>query len=402
MESSPYPGFPPPEEGMPPAGQTAAQRPRRRTVRLIGASLALLLLVAAFVAGCSIGSSGNSPSSSASNVGVGAATVAVPPAATDLQQTVINVIHTVQPSVVEVVSTGGQGQGIGSGDIITTDGYIVTNDHVVTGFSSYTVNFSNGKSMPAQLIGEDPHDDLAVLKVASTGLRPIAFADSSKLQVGQFNIAIGSPLGFAESATLGIVSALNRPATEAPNGPATQLIGLIQTSAPINPGNSGGALVDLQGQLIGIPTLGAVDPNTGSQANGIGFAIPSNRVKFVTQQLIQNGKLTNTGQGFLGVRGTDVTPQLASAYNLPVQSGFLVTGFANDAAGSSPAQQAGIQTGDIIVAVNGQQITSNADLATFLLSQSPGTKVTVTVQRGNSQQKITVTLGEYPPTSPQG
>src|SRR5258708_7443273 len=154
-----------------------------------------------------------------------------------------------------------------------------------------------------------------------------------------------------------------RSACEAPNGPAGTLTGLIQTSAPINPGNSGGALVNLQGQLIGVPTLAAADPQSGTAANGIGFAIPSDRVQFVAQQLIAHGHLVSTGQGFLGVRGTDVTPQLASAYNLPVQSGFLITGFVADASGKSPAQRARLRTGDIIVAVNDQQIGGNPALA---------------------------------------
>ncbi|MGH2518038.1 MAG: S1C family serine protease, partial [Ktedonobacterales bacterium] len=204
-----------------------------------------------------------------------------------------------------------------------------------------------------------------------------------------------------QSATFGIVSALNRSASEAPNGPAGELTGLIQTSAPINPGNSGGALVDLSGKLIGIPTLGATDPNSGGTANGIGFAIPSNRVQFVANQLMKNGHLVTTGQGFLGIIGEDVTPQLASAYNLPTQSGVLVTGFANDTAGASPAQKAGMQKSDIIVAVNGQQVTNNGDLAAALQSVSPGTQVTLTVQRGSSQQTIKVTLGERP-TNTQG
>jgi S1-C subfamily serine protease len=323
--------------------------------------------------------------------------VAVPASAQDLQQTVINVIHVVQPSVVEVNSQGGSGGAIGSGEVYDSKGgYIVTNDHVVDGFTSFSVVLSNGKSVPATLVGQAPSDDLAVLKIAQTGLQQIAIGDSSQLQVGQFAIAIGSPLGLQQSATLGIVSALDRSASEAPDGPAGELTGLIQTSAPINPGNSGGALVDLQGQLIGIPTLGATNPESGAAANGIGFAIPSNRVKFVADQLIAHGHLSKTGQGFLGIQGVDVTPELAQANNLPVDSGVLVTAFANDAAGKSPAQQAGLQIGDIIVAINGSEVTSTGDLSGELISQSPGTQVTATVVRGSSRRDIKVTLGERP------
>jgi len=356
----------------------------------------VLSVLAVALAGCDLGSS--STQTGARTPGAPAPTVAVPSSAQDLQQTVINVIHTVQPSVVEVKSQGGGGGAIGSGEILTNDGYIVTNDHVVEGFSSFSVVLSNGKTAPATLVGKAPSDDLAVLKINQTDLQPITIGDSSKVQVGQFAIAIGSPLGLQQSATFGIVSALDRSASEGPDGPASELTGLIQTSAPINPGNSGGALVDLQGQLIGIPTLGAANPENGAAANGIGFAIPSNRVKFVSDQLIKNGHLTTTGQGFLGIDSADVTPELAQANNLPVDSGVLVIDFANDTSGKSPAQQAGIRVGDIIVAINGHDVTSTGDLSGELISQSPGTQVTITVVRGSSsnRQDIKVTLGERP------
>jgi S1-C subfamily serine protease len=362
-------------------------------------------LIIMLAAGIAIGraASGNSPAASRTPA-IGARTaptVAVPPSAQDLQQTVENVIHSVQPSVVEVTSSGEGQQGIGSGDILTTDGYIVTNDHVVQGFSAFAVTLSSGKTVPAQVVGEDAQDDLAVLKVSITNARPIALADSSSVQVGEFAIAVGNPLGLQQSATLGIVSALNRSASEAPQGPASELTGLIQTSAPINPGNSGGALVDLHGQLIGIPTLGVTDQQTGGTADGIGFAIASNRVKYVANQLIQNGKLTSTGQGFLGVESEDVTPQLAAVNNLSVQSGALVAGFAQDAAGSSPAQAAGLQIGDVIVGVDGQHIGGSEDLGSALLTKAPGTHVSLTVVRGSRQLTISVTLGERP-TNAQG
>jgi S1-C subfamily serine protease len=301
----------------------------------------------------------------------------------------------VQPSVVEVQSTGSPGKAIGSGNVISTDGYIVTNDHVVSGFATYQVVLSNGRTLPARLVGEAPTDDLALLRVAQSGLPPISLADSNKVRVGQFVLAIGTPLGLQQSATFGIVSALNRNASEAPNGPAATLAGLIQTSAPINPGNSGGALVDLHGQLIGIPTLAAADPRAGA-ANGIGFAIPANRVRFVADQLMKHGHLVTTGQGFLGVVGEDVTPDLATANNLPVDHGVLVTSFTADVAGKSPAQQAGLRQGDIIVTMNGQTVNSNGDLAGNLETLAPGTTVTLTVQRGTSQQPMRVKLGERP------
>jgi S1-C subfamily serine protease len=354
-------------------------------------------LLALTLAGCSLGSSSGA-ATGGSRIGQSAApTVVVPPSATDLQQTVVNVIRTVQPSVVEISSQGNGGGAVGSGEIITADGYIVTNDHVVDGFSGYSVTLANGQSYPATLKGQAPDDDLAVLKINAQNLTPIAFAESKNVQVGQFAIAIGSPLGLEQSATFGIVSAVNRTATEGSDGPARYpLTGLIQTSAPINPGNSGGALVDLQGRLIGVPTLAAANPNSGAAADGIGFAIPSDRVKFVADQLISTGKLTNTGRGFLGVQLQDVTPELAAAYNLPAKSGVLVVAFGQDANGKSPAQEAGVQTGDIITVVNGQEVASSSNLSTILSSQSPGAQVTLKVVRGSQTLDIKVTLGERP------
>lgn len=371
----------------------ASATPARSMPRTGGARiwLAALFVIVLSVGACSASSS---PSASTSRSGV--PTVAVPAGAAELEQTVQTVISRVQPSVVEVQSSGSQGQGVGSGEVIDAGGYIVTNDHVVRGFSQFQVVMANGQTLQASLVGEAPGDDLAVLKVRATNLQPINIGDSSAVQVGTFVLAIGSPLGLQQSATFGIVSAVNRTASEAPDGPAGTLTGLIQISAPINPGNSGGALVNLRAELIGIPTLSAADPTTGNAANGIGFAIPSNRVKFITHQLITSGHVTNTGQGFLGISGVSVTPDIAAAYNLPVDHGVLITAFANDATGRSPAEQAGLRVGDIIVAVNGTKLTGNGDLAGTLLALAPGTTVKVTFQRGSAQQTVEVTVSERP------
>ena len=368
---------------------------------LIGALVAAALLLGAFALGHSTSNAASSTTSSggsASNVAgqVVAPTVAVPATAADLQQTVINVVNTDQPSVVEITGQSSQGEDIGSGDVVRSNGYIVTNDHVVNGFGNFMVTLASGSQLSASVVGEDPGDDLAVLKVSASNLRVLPFANSSKVQVGAFVVALGTPLGLQSSATFGIISALNRTASEASSGTGATLTGLVQTSAPINPGNSGGALVNLQGQLVGIPTLGQTNNETGTQADGIGFAIPSNRISYVVNQLISSGHITATGQGFLGIQGEDVTPQLASLDNLSVQSGVLVAGFSNDSAGKSPAQQAGIQQGDVIVAVNGTQVSSSTDLAGILLNDAPGTKVSVTVARGSSQKTFSVSLGERP------
>ena len=395
----PYPSYQGYRQYEPPPGYVPPQPPRRRSGPapwLIGllTVVALLLVVVGVGVGFALRGGSSSPLDVSAQP---AATIPVAPAAKDLQQQVINVVRAVQPSVVQVQSQGTQGQAIGSGEIVSSDGYIVTNDHVVAGFSQYSVLLSNGKTYPATLKGEAPQDDLAVLKISTdTSLQPIAFGDSNNAEVGQFVVALGSPLGLQQSATFGIVSALNRTASEGSNGPAQELTGLIQTSAPINPGNSGGALVNLSGQLIGLPTLGAVDPNSGSAASGIGFAIPSDRVKFVMDQLIKNGRLVNSGQGFLGIEGVDVDPQVASSNNLSVQSGVMIYGFANAASGSSPAQSAGLKKQDVITAVDGQTVNDNNDLASILLSKQPGAQVKITYVRGTSTSSVTVTLGERP------
>lgn len=387
--------------GLPPLyGETGGGRPNRRRAYWKYV-LALVALAVTLAGGVALGRASVTQQTGTSTTfgSSGAPVVSVSSNVSSLQQTVETVAKAVAPSVVEITSSSSGQEAIGSGDILTKDGYIVTNDHVVDGFSSYTVTLSNGTKLPAQLVGQDAQDDLAVIKVSATNLQPIAFADSSKLTVGQFSIAIGNPLGLRETATFGVVSALNRVASESPNGPASVLTGLVQTSAPIAPGNSGGALVNIQGQLIGIPTLGETSQQSGqssSSTTSIGLAIPSNLVKTVTQQLIQSGHVTSAGHGFLGIKGQDVTPAVASANRLSVQSGVLIMGFANDAAGQSPAQQAGVQSGDVIVAVDGQAVADSTDIASAVTSQAPGKQVTLSIVRGSSHLTITVTLGARP------
>jgi S1-C subfamily serine protease len=349
----------------------------------VGLGLAVSLLRSSFTGNVVIGAS--SPPVVATSTGT-----------LSVQQSLEQVSSAVSPSVVKITSESGQQEAIGSGDILTSNGYIVTNDHVVAGYTSFSVLLPSGAHYAATVVGQDAQDDLAVIKIAATNLKPISFANSSQAKVGDLAVAIGYPLGLQETSTYGIVSALNRTVSEAPSGPAGELPELIQTSAQLNPGNSGGALLDIHGQLIGIPTLSATNPETGSAAEGIGYAIPSNRVAYVATQLIEHGKLISSKQGFLGIQGADVTPQVAESNGLSVESGVLVSGFAKDAAGSSPAEQAGLQSGDIITAVDGQSVSGSDDLASATLSRAPGTKVTLTVIRGSSERSISVTLGERP------
>ena len=262
----------PPQHPVEPSSQNARQRSGVRTVAIIGL---MILLVAIFVIGGFAGwvfAHTNNSTSRTSNLTWRETAVAK-----------------VKPSVVEVFVTLKQGAALGSGVIIDPRGYIVTNNHVVSGALSIQVVLSNGTKEPAQLIGTDATDDLAVLKIAvpSTGVSVVTLGDSAQLKVGQEVLAIGNPLGDTETVTGGIVSALKRNVSEGQGG--ATIHNAIQTDAPINPGNSGGALIDRQGNVIGIPTLSAIDPEFNTPANGVGFAIPSNRVKSVVQQIIQTG-----------------------------------------------------------------------------------------------------------------
>ena len=249
-----------------------------RTGAIIG--LTLLLAVIFVIGGFAAFASAKSST---------AATTASTTTATSLNTLREAVVAKVKPSVVEVYVTLTSGAALGSGVIIDSRGYIVTNNHVVSGALTIQVILSNGTKEAAQLTGTDAADDLAVLKIAvpPAGLSVATLGDSAQLQVGQEVLAIGNPLGDTETVTNGIVSALKRSVSEGQGGATIQ--NAIQTDAAINPGNSGGALVDLQGNVVGIPTLTAIDPEFNTPANGVGFAIPSNRVKSVVTQLIQTG-----------------------------------------------------------------------------------------------------------------
>jgi S1-C subfamily serine protease len=318
-------------------------------------------------------------------------TVTVPQLTGNNIQTVQEaVVQKVSPSVVQVNVATAQGGGIGSGVIIDKRGYIVTNDHVVAGAQQIQVVLYDGTKLNAQLIGTDSTDDLAVIKInPPSNLVVAALGNSSQLKVGEEVLAIGNPLGITQTVTHGIVSALNRTVSEG-QGSNAVIPDAIQTDAPINPGNSGGALVDLQGDVIGIPTLNAIDPEFNTPASGVGFAIPSNRVNFIATQLIQNGKVTHTGRAALGVSVESVDPYVASLNNLPVQQGALIASLQS----GGPAQQAGLQVGDVIVQINNTPVTDTSSLGDALAQYNIGETVAVHVYRGNQQLTINVKLGE--------
>ena len=307
------------------------------------------------------------------------------------------IIAQVRPSVVEIkVSNGTGGGSLGSGVVIDPKGYIITNNHVIEGAQNIAVVFANGTTLPGQLAGAAPNEDLAVVKVdpSKIKLTVITLGDSSKVQVGQDVLAIGNPLGITQTVTAGIVSALDRNVSEGgANG--TVLAHAIQTDAPINPGNSGGALVNLRGELIGIPTLTAIDPEFKTPANGVGFAIPSNRVKFIGHQLVQYGRVQNTGRAVLGIQGISVDKTLQQHYNLPIDHGVLIVSSSPEEA----AAKAGLQTNDIIVQVDNSEVSNIATLSDILINKQPGDTVTVKFYRGQQQQSVKVQLGELPPAS---
>lgn len=295
--------------------------------------------------------------------------------AAQLENDFVAVVKQVAPSVV-VIETD---QGLGSGVIFDAKGDIVTNAHVTEGASQFRVTLADGRQQSATLVGSFASDDLAVLRMASpSNLHPAVFADSSRLQVGDIVMAIGNPLGLQSSVTEGIVSALNRTVSE-PGGVA--LPGVIQTSAAINPGNSGGALVDLAGQVVGIPTLAATDPQIGGTAPGIGFAIPSSTAKDIAQQLISSGHVVSSGRAYLGIQTAD-TFGGQGVYVVRVATG-------------GPAANAGITNGELITAVDGTATPDNQSLSELLAQHKPGDKVTVSLIRPNgSKTSVTVTLGE--------
>jgi S1-C subfamily serine protease len=275
-----------------------------------------------------------------------ATTAAGSPAAT-LQAQFVSVVKKVRPAVVLIETSSG----LGSGNIFDTKGDIVTNHHVVGDSKTVKVTLSSGKSYQGRVLGSFAPDDLAVVKISAPNLKPIQFARSSKLQVGQIALAIGNPLGLTSTVTEGIISALNRPVTEGQSNAA--IAQAIQTSAAINPGNSGGALVDLSGRLIGIPTLAVSDPQLGGPAAGIGFAIPSDEVRDVANQIVKFGKVVKSNRAYMGINVADTTGG----------QGVYVAGVLSN----TPASKAGIAVGQVITSVAGKPTATTTALNPVLL-----------------------------------
>ncbi|WP_432840491.1 S1C family serine protease [Dactylosporangium sp. CA-092794] len=278
----------------------------------------------------------------------------------------------VLPSVVDI-STG---EAEGSGVIMTADGQVVTNNHVVEGARQLTVTFSTGKTAPATVVGTDPAGDIAVIKVQGvSGLTPAKFGDSDALRVGDTVLAVGSPLGLQGSVTAGIVSALHRTISGEQGGKS--IADAIQTDAAINPGNSGGALVNLNGEVVGINTAIATAGQNSNGNIGVGFAISANRARSSADQLAKGGKVSHP---YLGVQLTDGT------------NGALIGGVV----AGGPADKAGLKTGDTVTKFGSSTITDATSLINAVQAAKAGDQVPVTIDRNGSTQSITVTLGETP------
>lgn len=273
-------------------------------------------------------------------------------------------------------------QGVGSGVIVSPDGYILTNHHVVDGALEIRVELTDNRSFTAKVVGSDPPSDLAVLKIDATSLPTLSFSDSDKVRVGDPVLALGNPMGIGQTVTSGIVSAKGR-STGLSDGSFEDF---LQTDAAINRGNSGGALVNTTGELIGINSQ-ILSPSGGNI--GIGFAIPSNMAKAVMDQLLTNGKVS---RGMLGVTIQSVDADLASSLNLPAARGAIVT----SVTAGGPAERAGIKRGDVVTAINNQPVIDSNSLRNQVASMKPGSTATVTVARNGRDQNLQVPLSELP------
>ncbi len=334
--------------------------------------------------------------------------VVSPSIITDEDSVLIDLYNRLNPSVVNIITYTSQGNLVmptaqGSGFIYDTQGYIVTNAHVVHGSSEVEIIFSDGSTYPVEIIGQDLHSDLAVIKVDSlpAGVQPIPLADINSIAVGQTVIAIGNPFGLGGTLTRGIVSALGR------NIPALTSFSIpqaIQTDAPINPGNSGGPLLNLKGEVIGVNAQIETDGISGTNS-GVGFAIPVSIVQRVIPELIRNGEYT---WGWLGVRGGDLTAVQIEAMGLSIRKGAYLSEVIAD----GPSSKAGLRGsnnemtvnnrlvetgGDIIIAVDGQAVNNFDDLLIYIaLNTTPGQTIELTIIRDNQTQQIQVTLEPRP------
>jgi len=317
--------------------------------------------------------------------------MAIPTSVKDLQEQIVSIVEKVKPSVVNISTVRIMRdqflhvhpvQGVGTGVIIDDSGYIVTNFHVIAGANQVTVTLNDGRKPKGKIIGTDPGSDIALIKIDTDGLKAAAMADSSKLKVGQFVIAIGNPFGIllpGPAATTGIVSALNRTI----NADGRVYENLIQTDAAINPGNSGGPLLDIEGKIIGINS--AMIPF----AQGIGFAIPIDQVKEIVDDIVKFGHVRRL---WLGIIAMPNNKEVAQYYNLPTEKGVIAARIVID----GPAHVAGIAPGDIVLEVAGMKLKEVNDIRKALKGKQPGDRVEVKIVHAGEQVPVTVKLKEQP------
>ncbi|MBW8829840.1 MAG: Do family serine endopeptidase [Burkholderiales bacterium] len=273
--------------------------------------------------------------------------------------------------------------GLGSGVIVSADGYLLTNNHVIEGADEIEVQLSDGRRAKAKTVGADPETDVAVLKISLDKLPVITFGNTDAVQVGDVVLAIGNPFGVGQTVTSGIVSALGRNQLG-----INTFENFIQTDAAINPGNSGGALVDASGNLLGINT--AIYSRSGGSL-GIGFAIPVNTAQLVMEGIIRDGQVT---RGWIGVEPRDLTPEIAETFNLPIKEGVLITGVLQE----GPASAGGMKPGDVVTKVANVPISNTSQLLTAVAALKPKTPAVIAVQRGDKAIELKVTVAQRPRT----
>jgi putative serine protease PepD len=348
-------------------------------------ALVAALVVGGVAGGLIVGATQSSGSSTSPGVSASSSTENACP--------VTSVADRVVPSVVTIAASGAGGSGTGSGEVIRSGGYVLTNNHVISVAAAsggkVEVLFADGQTAPATITGRDPETDLAVLKVdTSRQLKVIALGSSSSVKVGQPVVAVGAPLGLSGTVTSGIVSALDR-TVEVPgeNDRSALLVSAVQTDASINPGNSGGALVNCEGQLVGVPTAGATVPNSGGGSIGLGFAIPVDLAKSIANEIIDTGRVTHA---FFGLQTTPIPPAAAEQAGLP--EGLYIQAVT----AGGPAATAGLRVGDVITKIDGEPATSNIKLQELTLTKKPGDTVPIDYSRDGKSATATVTLAAQP------
>ncbi len=363
-----HPGAPPAGPPPSPPGDTPPPRRSRGWGRAAGPAAVAVLAVGSFVAGQARPGVAAAPAAVAS--ATSAATTPVLPGTGDSEEPVADVAAALSPSVVQIET----GSGLGSGFVYDAEGGLVlTAAHVVDGADDVTLRLADGRTADGTVVGADDGSDIAVLRTDADGLTAAPLALDDPAEVGQLAVAIGSPFGLDQTVTSGVVSAIGR--TVATPGGA---VAMVQTDAPINPGNSGGALADRQGQVIGIND--SIASESGGNV-GVGFAVPIDTAKTIADKLVAGEPITN---GYLGVGAGDVAQgQAQGAQVVQVEPG-------------GPGAEAGIETGDVITAVDGESISSSADLVAAVRSRAPGTAVALDLVRGGDQIKVDVTLGRAP------